>query len=94
MFIKKECQTNWWNRLFDRWKAAKMSLYRCMIGSLLYLTTSRPDIAHSVGICARYQAAPKEIHTNLVKRIIRCIQGTVNYGLLYTFDNNSTLVGL
>ena len=45
-------------------------LYRSIIGSLLYLTASRPDIAFSVGVCARYQAALKESHLTAVKRII------------------------
>ena len=45
------------------------SLYRSMIGSLLYLTTSRPDISYSVGVCARYQANPKESHMTALKRI-------------------------
>ncbi|CAM8957131.1 unnamed protein product [Rhodiola kirilowii] len=47
------------------------TLYRSMIGSLLYMTASRPDIAHAVGVCARYQANPKESHLMNVKRIIR-----------------------
>ena len=46
------------------------TLYRSIIGSLLYLTTSRPDIAFSIGVHARYQAAPKESHLIAVKRII------------------------
>ena len=46
------------------------TLYRSIIGSLLYLTASRPDIAFSVGVCARYQAAPKESHLTVVKQII------------------------
>ena len=46
------------------------TLYRSIIGSLLYLTASRPDIAFSIGVCARYQAAPKESHLIAVKRII------------------------
>ena len=46
------------------------TLYRSIIGSLLYLTASRPDIAFSVGVCARYQAALKESHLTAVKRII------------------------
>ena len=46
------------------------TLYRRMIGSLLYLTASRPNIAFSVGVCARYQASPKESHLLAVKRII------------------------
>ncbi|GAA0156367.1 hypothetical protein LIER_13881 [Lithospermum erythrorhizon] len=70
-----------------------MNDYRSMIGSLLYLTASRPDIAHSVGIFARYQTTPKESHLNLVKRIIKHVQGTFNHRLLYAFDINNYLVG-
>ena len=45
-------------------KSVDSSLYRSMIGSLLYLTTSRSDISYSVGVCVRYQANPKESHMN------------------------------
>ncbi|CAM8925863.1 unnamed protein product [Rhodiola kirilowii] len=64
-----------------------------MIGSLLYQTTSRPNIAHAVGVCARYQANPKESHQMNVKRIIKYVCGTADYGLWYTKDTNSRLVG-
>ena len=57
------------------------TLYRSIIRSLLYLTASRPDIAFSVGVCAKYQANPKESHLTVVKRIIRYVNGTSNYGL-------------
>ena len=57
------------------------TLYKSIIGSLLYLTASRPNIAFSVGVCARYQAAPKESHLTVVKWITRYINGTPNYGL-------------
>ena len=57
------------------------TLYRSMIGSLLYLTTSRLDIAFNVGVCARFQVAPKESHLTAVKRIIRYINGTSDYGI-------------
>ena len=46
------------------------SLYRFMIGSLLYLCASRPDIVLGVGVCARYQAAPKDSHMQAVNRIL------------------------
>ncbi|CAM8954199.1 unnamed protein product [Rhodiola kirilowii] len=69
------------------------TLYISMIGSLLYLIASRPDIAHAVGVCARYQANSKESHLMNVKRIIRYICGTTDYGLWYTKDTNSCLVG-
>ena len=68
------------------------TLYWSIIGSLLYLTASKPDIAFSVGVCARYQAAPKESHLTAVKRIIRYINGTPDYGLWYSKDSNACLV--
>ncbi|GJS20883.1 zinc finger, CCHC-type containing protein [Tanacetum coccineum] len=57
--------------------------YRGMIGSLLYLTTSRPDIMFSVCLCARFQEAPKTSHLEAVKRIFRYIKGTTHLGLWY-----------
>ena len=69
------------------------TLYRSMIGSLLYLTASRLDICYNVGVCARYQSDPKESHITVVKRIIRYISGTLDYGILYSKDTNISLVG-
>ena len=69
------------------------TLYRSIIGSLLYLTASRPDIAFSVGVCARYQVALKESHLTTVKRIIRYINGTPDYGLWYSKYSNACLAG-
>ena len=69
------------------------TLYRSIIGSLLYLTTSRSDIVFSVGVCTRYQATPKESHLTAVKRIIRYINGTPDYGLWYSKDLNACLAG-
>ena len=69
------------------------TLYRSIIGRLLYLTASRPDFTFSVGVCARYQAAPKESHLTVVKRIIWYINGTPNYGLWYSKDSNACLAG-
>ena len=64
-----------------------------MIGSLLYLTASRPDITFAFGVCARYQAQPKANHLIQVKRIIKYINGTSDYGILYTHDTSPSLVG-
>lgn len=55
--------------------------YRGMIGSLLYLTTTRPDIMFSVGLCARFQSNPKISHLKAVKRILRYLNSTTNLGL-------------
>ena len=49
-----------------------------MIGSLLYLTASRPDIMFSVYLCARFQLCPKESHLLTVKRIFRYLSGTID----------------
>ena len=57
-------------------KDVGQKLYRSMIGSLLYLTKSHPDISFSVGTCAIYQANPKESHLTFVKRIICYISWT------------------
>ena len=77
----------------DDGEAVDTKLYRSMIGSLLYLTASRPDISFSVGVCARFQSQPTTTHLSYVKRIIKYIHGTADYGILYSFDTNSCLVG-
>jgi hypothetical protein len=58
-------------------------VYRFMIGSLLYLCASRPDIMLSVCMCARVQAAPKDCHLRAVKRTMRYLFLTPNLGLWY-----------
>ncbi|XP_047260542.1 secreted RxLR effector protein 161-like, partial [Capsicum annuum] len=68
-------------------------LYRGMIGSLLYLTASRPDIVFSVGLSSRFQAKPKESHLKSVKRIFRYLKGTSDLGLRYPKGSNFNLVG-
>nr|GEX76399.1 hypothetical protein [Tanacetum cinerariifolium] len=60
--------------------------YRSMIGALMYLMSSRPDIVHATCVCARYQAQPTKRQLKEVKRIFRYLWGTVNMGLWYTKD--------
>nr|GEW42943.1 retrovirus-related Pol polyprotein from transposon TNT 1-94 [Tanacetum cinerariifolium] len=67
--------------------------YRSMIGALMYLTSSRPDIVHATCLCARYQAKPTEKHLKEVKRIFCYLQGTINMGLWYTKDSGFKLTG-
>ncbi|GJX41358.1 retrovirus-related pol polyprotein from transposon TNT 1-94 [Tanacetum coccineum] len=64
-------------------KSVNETQYRGMIGSLMYLTASRPDIQFSTCLCARYQANPKESHLIVVKRIFRYLKGTPSLGLWY-----------
>nr|GEY04337.1 retrovirus-related Pol polyprotein from transposon TNT 1-94 [Tanacetum cinerariifolium] len=64
-----------------------------MIGALMYLTSSRPDIVHATYLCARYKAKPTEKHLKEVKRIFHYLWGTVNTGLWYTKDSGFELTG-
>ncbi|GJS78687.1 retrovirus-related pol polyprotein from transposon TNT 1-94 [Tanacetum coccineum] len=72
-------------------KAVDPSHYRGMIGTLLYLTASRPDLQFAICMCARYQARPTEKHLNTVKRIFRYLKGTVHRGLWYLKDSSIAL---
>jgi hypothetical protein len=63
-------------RKYDESKEADHTLYRLMIGILLYATASRPDVMQVVGHVVRFQAAPKETHVMAVKRIFIYLKGT------------------
>ncbi|GKB18087.1 retrovirus-related pol polyprotein from transposon TNT 1-94 [Tanacetum coccineum] len=67
-------------------------LYRSMIGSLMYLTASRPDIMFVVCACAKFQVTPKTSHLLAVKRIFRYLKGKPTLGLWYSRDSPSELV--
>jgi hypothetical protein len=58
-------------------------LYRSMIGSLLHVTASRPDVMVSVCMCARFQASPREHRVKAIKRILRYLKHSQNIGLWY-----------
>ncbi|GJZ51706.1 putative ribonuclease H-like domain-containing protein [Tanacetum coccineum] len=62
-------------------------MYRLMIGSLMYLTSSRPDIMFTVCVCARYQVNPKVSHLDAVKKIFRYLKGQPRLGLWYPKDS-------
>ncbi|GKF62042.1 hypothetical protein Tco_0182096, partial [Tanacetum coccineum] len=64
-------------------KAVYPTHYRGMVGTLMYLTTSRPDLTFAVCMCALYQAKPTEKHLHDVKRIFKYLRGTVYRGLWY-----------
>ncbi|GJR00725.1 putative ribonuclease H-like domain-containing protein [Tanacetum coccineum] len=66
-------------------------LYRSMIGSLMYLTASRPDIMFAVYACYRFQVTPKTSHLNAVKRIFKYLKGKPNLGLWYPRESSFDL---
>ena len=65
--------------------------YRSMIGNLLYITASRPDIMQVVGMVGRFQSAPKQSHLVVDKRIFKYLKGTMTYGLWYPRNQNLQL---
>lgn len=69
------------------------TMYRGIIGSLLYLTTNRPDIVFSVGMCARFQSYPMESHLKAAKRILRYLKGSECLALYYPTGDCFDLVG-
>jgi len=69
------------------------TMFRDMIGSLLYLTISRLDIMQSVCVCACFQANPKESHLTAVKRILKCLKGTYYFELWYPLGASPSLIG-
>ncbi|GJY38049.1 hypothetical protein Tco_0424413 [Tanacetum coccineum] len=66
--------------------------YRGMVDTLMYLTTSRPDLTFVVCMCAWYQANPTKKHLHAVKRIFKYLRGTVNRGLWYPKDSSIALI--
>ncbi|CAL2268742.1 unnamed protein product [Prunus armeniaca] len=69
------------------------SIYRTVVGSLIYLTNTRPDIVHVVSVVSRFMSDPSNHHFVAVKRILRYIQGTKGYGIRYTQEKKAQLVG-
>jgi hypothetical protein len=65
--------------------------YRSMIDSLLYITTSCPNIMQAVGMVGRYQSTPKQSHLVAIKRIFKYLKGTITYGLWYPKNHNFQL---
>ncbi|GJW30061.1 retrovirus-related pol polyprotein from transposon TNT 1-94 [Tanacetum coccineum] len=72
-------------------KAVDPTHYHGMVGTLMYLTASRPDLTFVVCMCARYQAKPTEKHLHTVKRIFKYLRGTINRGLWYPKDSSIAL---
>jgi hypothetical protein len=91
--IKTPMVTNGHLDLDTGGKSVDQKVYRSMIGSLLYLCASRPDIMLSVCMCARFQANPKEVHLRAVKRIMRYLVYTPKFGLWYPRGSTFGLIG-
>jgi hypothetical protein len=91
--IKTPMGTNGYLNLDTGGKSVDQKVYWSMIGSLLYLCASGPDIMLSVCMCARFQGNPKEIHLRAVKRIMRYLVYTPKFGLWYPKGSTFDLIG-
>lgn len=77
----------------DQGKSIDQTLYKRLVGSLMYLTATRPDIMFAVSLISRFMESPKDSHWQTGKRILRYVAGTVDYGLWYPSESKSFLVG-
>ncbi|XP_074362729.1 secreted RxLR effector protein 161-like [Apium graveolens] len=73
-------------------KVVDATMYRSLVGGLRYLVNPRPDIEFSVGMVSRYMERPTTLHLSAVKRILRYIKGTLQYGLTYARDSGNNVV--
>ncbi|GJR48412.1 hypothetical protein Tco_1316515 [Tanacetum coccineum] len=73
------------------WIPIDKTRFRSMVGSLMYLTASRPDLVFVVCMCARYQASPIKKHLEALKRAFWYLRGTINWGLWYPKDTAMAL---
>lgn len=66
--------------------------FKSIVGGLRYLVHTRPDLAYSVGVISRFMEKPTVMHLNAAKRILRYVKGTIDYGLIYTKDDENNVV--
>ncbi|KAK9148869.1 hypothetical protein Scep_007626 [Stephania cephalantha] len=80
-------------QLQDGAEMADAKLFKSLVGGLIYLTNTRPNIAFSVGVISRFMQEPSKIHFGAAKRILRYVAGTMEYGIWYTKVVNFRLCG-
>ncbi|GKV37353.1 hypothetical protein SLEP1_g45393 [Rubroshorea leprosula] len=69
------------------------SQYRSVVGSLLYLTATRPDIMYAASLLSRFMSSPTQLHFAIAKRVLRYVNGTSDYGLWFEKIDSGSLVG-
>ena len=77
----------------DGEKKVNSSLFRSLIGSFLYLTSTRPDIIFVASLLSRFMQEQRQMHFGAAKRVLHYLQGTMDYGIMYKFGGNLNLIG-
>ena len=77
----------------DKGQPVNATEYQRLIGSLRYLTHTRPDLSYAVGVASRFLHEPKQSHSQLLKHILRYVKGTVGNGLSYGKDGDESIYG-
>ncbi|XP_059064418.1 secreted RxLR effector protein 161-like [Cryptomeria japonica] len=85
--------TNWKKVDASRSEAVDPTLYRQLIGSLMYLVNSTPDICFAVNSLSQFMVEPKHVHRIVEKHVLRYLQGTIDYGLRYIQHDRMNLKG-
>ncbi|XP_043721118.1 secreted RxLR effector protein 161-like [Telopea speciosissima] len=70
-----------------------LTMYRQLVGSLIYLTMTRPDMSYAVGLVIHFMQKPKKPHLEAARRILRYVKGIANFGLLYRKGEACELFG-
>lgn len=76
----------------ERDKVVDASIYKLMVGSLMYLMATRPDMGFSVCLVIRYMERSTEMHIATIKRIMRYLQGTLEFDILYQHESTNNLL--
>ena len=74
-------------------KRVDLTLYKSMVGSLMYLTATQLDLIRAVSLISRFMETKRDSHWQVGKRILRYVKGTKGFGILYTTNNDFNLVG-
>ena len=77
----------------DKELSVNPRLYKRLVGSLMYLSSTRPDIMYAVSLISMFMESPKDSHWKVGKRILRYIAGTINCGISYISSNDNSLLG-